>query len=107
MQLMCQLCAFFLIKLVFLLFLSFFVYFQSSRDAALDQNEKAYAEVVMMADKRRSVVKELISDQEKAAVSRAEALVERLEREISDLRKREDELKQLSLTDDHIYYLQV
>ncbi|XP_061578546.1 E3 ubiquitin/ISG15 ligase TRIM25-like [Cololabis saira] len=79
---------------------------QSSRDAALDQNEKAYAEIVMMADKRRSAAKELIIDQEKAAVSRAEAHVDGLEREISDLKKREDELKQLSLTGDHIHFLQ-
>lgn len=60
-----------------------------------------------MADKRRCAVNELIRVQEKSAVSRAEALVERLEREISEMRKAEDELKQLSLTEDHIHFLQV
>lgn len=60
-----------------------------------------------MAAKRHCAVKELIRIQEKAAVSRAEALVDRLEKEISELRKREDELKQLSLTEDHIHFLQV
>lgn len=60
-----------------------------------------------MADKRRCAVNELIRVQEKAAVSRAEALVERLEREISEMRKAEDELKQLSLTEDHTHFLQV
>ncbi|XP_041852185.1 tripartite motif-containing protein 16-like [Melanotaenia boesemani] len=79
---------------------------QSSRDAALDQNEKAYAEMVMMADKRRAEMKELIVEKEKAAVSRAEAFMDRLGREISDLRRREDEINQLTLTEDHIYFLQ-
>ncbi|XP_062277615.1 E3 ubiquitin/ISG15 ligase TRIM25-like [Scomber scombrus] len=77
-----------------------------SADAADDQNEKAYAEILLMVDKRRFAVKDLIQVQEKAAMSRAEALVDRLEKDISELRKREDELKQLSLTEDHIHFLQ-
>ncbi|XP_074534324.1 tripartite motif-containing protein 16-like [Halichoeres trimaculatus] len=59
-----------------------------------------------MAGKRRSAVKELIRVQEKAAASRADSLKGRLEREVSDLRKKEDELTQLSLTEDHIFFLQ-
>ncbi|XP_078113708.1 E3 ubiquitin/ISG15 ligase TRIM25-like isoform X2 [Sander vitreus] len=79
---------------------------QCSGDAALDQNEKAYTEIVQMADKRRCTVRELIRVQETAVVSRAEALVDRLQKDISELRKGEDELKQLSLTEDHIHFLQ-
>lgn len=60
-----------------------------------------------MANKRRCAVNELIRVQEKAVMSRAEALMERLAREISELRKGENKLKQLSLTEDHIYFLQV
>lgn len=60
-----------------------------------------------MADKRRCAVKEVIRIQEKAAAGQAEALVGRLEREICELRKGEDHLKQLSLTEDHIHFLQV
>lgn len=82
-------------------------YCQYSGDAAVDQNEKAYAEIVTMAGKRHCAVRELIRVQEKAAVSRAEAIIDRLEREISELRKGEDELKQLSLTEDHVHFLQV
>ncbi|XP_029288735.1 LOW QUALITY PROTEIN: tripartite motif-containing protein 16-like [Cottoperca gobio] len=79
---------------------------QCSGDAAVDQNEKAYAEIVQMADKKRCSMNELIRVQEKAAESRAEALVDRLEKDISELRNGEDELKQLSLTEDHIHFLQ-
>nr|XP_046250321.1 E3 ubiquitin/ISG15 ligase TRIM25-like isoform X2 [Scatophagus argus] len=79
---------------------------QCSGDEAVDQNEKAYAEIVLMADKRRCAVNEMIRVQEKAAVNQAEALIDRLEKEISELRKGEDGLKQLSLTEDHIHFLQ-
>ena len=81
--------------------------YQCSGDAAVDQNEKAYAEMVRMADERRCATKDLIRVQQKAAVSRAEALVDRLEKDISELRKGQDDLKQLSLTEDHIHFLQV
>ncbi|KAJ8362210.1 hypothetical protein AAFF_G00388690 [Aldrovandia affinis] len=54
----------------------------------------------------RSEVKELIRDQEKAEVSRAEKLLERLEQEIAELRRRDAELEQLSHTEDHIHFLQ-
>lgn len=90
-----------------LLVFFFFLLLQCSRDAALDQNEKAYAEIILMADERRSAVMEQIAHQEKAALGRAESLVDRFEKEIKDLKKQEDELKQLSLTEDNIYFLQV
>lgn len=80
---------------------------QGSVEAALDQNEKAYAEVVLIVNKGRSAVDELIKAQQKAADSQANALMEQLEKEISELRKEEDRLQRLSLTDDHIYFLQV
>lgn len=79
---------------------------QCSGDAAVDQNEKAFTEIVQMAEKRRCAMKELIGVQVKAAMSRAEAFVDRLEKDISELRKGEDEVKQLSLTEDHIHFLQ-
>ncbi|XP_036007749.1 E3 ubiquitin/ISG15 ligase TRIM25 [Fundulus heteroclitus] len=77
-----------------------------SRDAALDQNEKLYAEIVSMAESRRLAVKELIVHQEKAAFGQTKALIDRLEKEVNDLRRKEEELKKLSSTDDNIYFLQ-
>ncbi|XP_071360296.1 E3 ubiquitin/ISG15 ligase TRIM25-like [Trachinotus anak] len=77
-----------------------------SADAAANQNERAYAEIVQMADKSRCAVKETISVQEKAATSRAEALVDQLEKEICELKMGEDKLKQLSHTEDHVNFLQ-
>ncbi|XP_073692456.1 tripartite motif-containing protein 16-like [Garra rufa] len=48
----------------------------------------------------------LISDQENAAVSPVEGRLERLQQEITELRRRDAELEQLSLTQDHIQFLQ-
>ncbi|XP_016326975.1 E3 ubiquitin/ISG15 ligase TRIM25-like [Sinocyclocheilus anshuiensis] len=47
-----------------------------------------------------------IRAQEKAAVSRAEGRLERLEKKINDLRRRDAELEQLSHTQDQIQFLQ-
>ncbi|XP_071756458.2 tripartite motif-containing protein 16-like [Centroberyx gerrardi] len=77
-----------------------------SADVAIDESEKTFAEIILSTEKRRSAVKKLIRDQEEAAMSRAEGLEQRLEREIAELRERDEELKQLSLTEDHIHFLQ-
>lgn len=78
---------------------------KTSGDAAVNQNEKAYTDIVLMADKRRCAVKELIQLQQNAAVGRAEALESRIQTEISELRKRQSELKQLSDSEDHVHFL--
>ncbi|KAJ8376957.1 hypothetical protein SKAU_G00075370 [Synaphobranchus kaupii] len=66
-----------------------------SAQAAVEDSERIFTEV-----------KELIRVQEKAEVSRAEGLLERLEQEIAELRRRDAELEQLSHTEDHIHFLQ-
>ncbi|XP_035271067.1 tripartite motif-containing protein 16-like [Anguilla anguilla] len=77
-----------------------------SAQAAVEDSERIFTELIRSIERRRSEVKELIRDQEKAAVSRTEALLERLEQEIAELRRRDAELEQLSHTEDHIHFLQ-
>ncbi|XP_061079585.1 tripartite motif-containing protein 16-like isoform X5 [Conger conger] len=77
-----------------------------SAQAAVDYNERIFTEMIRSIERRCSEVKELIIDQEKAEVSRAEGLLERLEQEIAELRRRDAELEQLSHTEDHIHFLQ-
>ncbi|KAJ8266115.1 hypothetical protein GJAV_G00126060 [Gymnothorax javanicus] len=76
-----------------------------SAQAAVEDSERIFTELIRSIERRRSEVKELIRDQ-KAEVSRAEGLLERLEQEIAELRRREAELEQLSHTEDHIHFLQ-
>lgn len=66
-----------------------------------------FSELIRSIKKNRSDVTRLIRDQERAVVSQAEGLLERLEQEIADLRRKNTELEQLKHTDDHIQFLQV
>ncbi|KAJ8278297.1 hypothetical protein GJAV_G00086090 [Gymnothorax javanicus] len=77
-----------------------------SAQAAVEDSERIFTELIRSIERRRSEVKELIRDQEKAEVSRAEGLLERLEQEIAEMRRRDAELEQLSHTEDHIHFLQ-
>ncbi|KAJ8377031.1 hypothetical protein SKAU_G00076110 [Synaphobranchus kaupii] len=77
-----------------------------SAQAAVEDSERIFTELIRSIKRRRSEVKELIRDQEKAEVNRAEGLLERLEQEIAELRRRDAELEQLSHTEDHIHFLQ-
>ncbi|XP_052403772.1 tripartite motif-containing protein 16-like [Carassius gibelio] len=79
---------------------------KSASQATLKDNEKIFNELIHSFKRSRSKVTNMIRDQEKAEVSRAEGLLEQLEQKIDDLQKREAELEQLPHTDDHIHFLQ-
>ncbi|XP_067094962.1 E3 ubiquitin/ISG15 ligase TRIM25-like isoform X1 [Osmerus mordax] len=77
-----------------------------SAQAAEKDSERIFTELICSIERRRSEVKELIRAQKRAAVSQAKGLVERLEQEIAQLKRRDAELEQLSHTEDHIHFLQ-
>ncbi|XP_067238837.1 tripartite motif-containing protein 16-like isoform X1 [Chanodichthys erythropterus] len=77
-----------------------------SAQTAVEDSEKIFTELIRSIERRCSEVTQRIRDQEKAAVSRAEGRLERLEQEINDLRRRDAELEQLSHTHDRIHFLQ-
>ncbi|XP_071261560.1 tripartite motif-containing protein 16-like [Salvelinus alpinus] len=77
-----------------------------SAQAAVEDSERIFTALNRSIERRRSEVKELIRAQEKAQVSQAEGLLEQVEQEIAELRKRSTELEQLSHTEDHIHFLQ-
>uniref|UniRef100_A0A6Q2ZDN3 Tripartite motif-containing protein 16-like n=1 Tax=Esox lucius TaxID=8010 RepID=A0A6Q2ZDN3_ESOLU len=77
-----------------------------SAQAAVEDSERIFTELICYIEKRRSELKELIRAHEKTEVSRAERLLEQLEQEVAELRRRDVELKQLSHTEDHIHFLQ-
>ncbi|KAJ8279970.1 hypothetical protein COCON_G00070360 [Conger conger] len=59
---------------------------------AVEDSKRIFAELIRSIERRCSEVKELIRDQEKAEVSRVEGLLERLEQEIAEMRRRDTEL---------------
>ncbi|XP_060753772.1 E3 ubiquitin/ISG15 ligase TRIM25-like isoform X3 [Neoarius graeffei] len=74
--------------------------------AAVDDSERIFTQMISSMEKKRSEVTELIRAQEKAELSRAERLLKQLEQEIADLQRRVTELEQLSHTHDHVHFLQ-
>ncbi|XP_073677393.1 tripartite motif-containing protein 16-like [Garra rufa] len=77
-----------------------------SAQTAVEDSERIFTELIRSIERSRSEVTQRIRDQEKAAVSRAEGQMKRLEQEIDDLKRRNTELEQLSHTDNHIHFLQ-
>ncbi|ROL51223.1 E3 ubiquitin/ISG15 ligase TRIM25 [Anabarilius grahami] len=77
-----------------------------SAQTAVEDSERIFTELIRSIKRSRSKATQRIRDQEKAAVSRAEGRLERLEQEINDLRGRDTEMEQLSHTQDHIHFLQ-
>ncbi|XP_056335703.1 E3 ubiquitin/ISG15 ligase TRIM25-like [Danio aesculapii] len=77
-----------------------------SAQAAVDNTEAMFNELIQFIERTRSDVTQLIREQEKASVSEAEGRLKRLEQEIDDLRRRGAELEQLSCTNNDIYFLQ-
>ncbi len=80
---------------------------QRSAQTAVENSERIFTELIRSIERSRSELIQLIRDQEKLEVSRAEGRLERLEQEINDLRRRDAELEQLSHTQDDIQFLQV
>ncbi|XP_072532432.1 tripartite motif-containing protein 16-like isoform X2 [Salminus brasiliensis] len=78
-----------------------------SAQAAVEDSERIFTELIRSIEKKRSEVTELIRAQEKAEMSGAEELLEKLQQEMADLKRRHTELEQLSHTEDHLHFLQV
>ncbi|KAL1006867.1 hypothetical protein UPYG_G00078270 [Umbra pygmaea] len=77
-----------------------------SAQTAVEDSERIFTELIHSIEQRRSEVKELLRTQQKTQVSQAEGLLEQLEQEISELRRRSTELDQLSHIEDQIHFLQ-
>ncbi|XP_072534477.1 E3 ubiquitin/ISG15 ligase TRIM25-like isoform X2 [Salminus brasiliensis] len=79
---------------------------KSSAQTAVADSERIFTELILFIEKKRSEVTELIRAQEKTELSEAEELLEQLEQEITDLKRRHTELEQLSHKEDHVQFLQ-
>ncbi|XP_026169780.1 tripartite motif-containing protein 16-like [Mastacembelus armatus] len=77
-----------------------------SADKAVEDSEKIFTELISLLEKRRSDVKQQIRSQQETEVSRVKELQEKLEQEITELKRKDADLKQLSHTEDHNYFLE-
>ncbi|CAI5678113.1 unnamed protein product [Oreochromis niloticus] len=76
-----------------------------SADQTVEHSEKIFTELIHLIQKRSSDVKQQIRSQQETEVSRVKELEEKLEQEITELERKDAELKQLSHTEDHIQFL--
>ncbi|XP_041847692.1 tripartite motif-containing protein 29-like [Melanotaenia boesemani] len=76
-----------------------------SADKTVEDSEKIFTELIRLIQKRSSDVKQQIRSQQETEVSGVKELQEKLEQEITELKRKDAELKQLSHTKDHIQFL--
>ncbi|XP_030259175.1 tripartite motif-containing protein 16-like [Sparus aurata] len=74
-------------------------------DKAVEHSEKIFTQLIRLMEKRRSDVKQQVRSQQETEVSRVKELQEKLEQEITELKKKDAELKKLSHTEDHNQFL--
>ncbi len=66
-----------------------------------------FTDLICSIERCQSELLKKMEEQQKAAEKQAEDLIKELQQEITDLKKRNTELEQLSHTDDHLHLLQV
>ncbi|KAM6987632.1 tripartite motif-containing protein 16-like [Tautogolabrus adspersus] len=76
-----------------------------SADKTVGNSEKIFTELIRLMEKRRSDVKQQVRSQQQTEVSRVSELQEKLEQEITELKRRDAEMEKLSHTQDHNQFL--
>ncbi|XP_039888239.1 tripartite motif-containing protein 16-like [Simochromis diagramma] len=76
-----------------------------SADKAFRECDKAFKDLISLIEQKNSEGKQKIRSKQKAEQNRVKELREKIEQEIRDLRRRDAELQQLSLTEDHLHFL--
>ncbi|XP_029303966.1 finTRIM family, member 83 [Cottoperca gobio] len=79
---------------------------KNSAHTALQECEKMFADMMRSIERMQQEMTKLISSNKRAALNNAEGHMERLSHEITDLKKRDSEITQLSRTEDHIHFIQ-
>ncbi|CAI5642914.1 tripartite motif-containing protein 16-like [Oreochromis niloticus] len=76
-----------------------------SADKTVKESEELVKDLINLIEKKSSEVKQKIRSKQKTEQNRVKELQEKLEQEIRELRRRDTELEQLSLTEDHLHFL--
>ncbi|KAM7018582.1 tripartite motif-containing protein 16-like [Tautogolabrus adspersus] len=76
-----------------------------SADKTVEGSEMIFTQLIRLMEKRRSDVKQQVRSQQQTEVSRVKDLQEKLEQEITELKRRDAELEKLSHTQDHNQFL--
>ncbi|XP_039671195.1 tripartite motif-containing protein 16-like [Perca fluviatilis] len=77
-----------------------------SADKVVEDSGKIFTELICLMEKRSSDVEQQVRFQQKTEVSRVKEVQEKLEQEMTELKRKDAELKNISHTEDHIQFLQ-
>uniref|UniRef100_A0A671X8V3 Tripartite motif-containing protein 16-like n=1 Tax=Sparus aurata TaxID=8175 RepID=A0A671X8V3_SPAAU len=69
-----------------------------SADKAVEDSEKIFTQLIRLMEKRRSDVKQQVRSQQETEVSRVKELQEKLEQEITELKRKDAELKNINIS---------
>ncbi|XP_066567804.1 tripartite motif-containing protein 16 [Amia ocellicauda] len=78
---------------------------KTTSQAMKAESEVVFAELMCFLQRTQAEVNKLLVANEDVVASETEGLIQRLEQEIAQLKRRDVELSQLSHTDDHIHFL--
>ncbi|XP_014870839.1 tripartite motif-containing protein 16-like [Poecilia latipinna] len=76
-----------------------------SADKTVEESDKVFTQLIHLLQRRSSEVKQQIRFHQKTEVSRVKDLQKKLEQEITELKRKDAELEQLSHTEDHSQFL--
>ncbi|XP_051244391.1 tripartite motif-containing protein 16-like protein isoform X2 [Dicentrarchus labrax] len=76
-----------------------------SADEAVEDSEKIFTQLIRLIQKRSSDVKQQVRSQQETEVSRIKELQEKLEQEITELKRKDAQMKKLLHTEDHTQFL--
>ncbi|XP_070774570.1 tripartite motif-containing protein 16-like [Enoplosus armatus] len=76
-----------------------------SADKAVEDSGKIFTELIRLIQKRSSDVEQQVRSKQETEVSRVKELQEKLQQEVTELKRKDAELKQLSHTEDHNHFL--
>ncbi|XP_041866817.1 tripartite motif-containing protein 16-like [Melanotaenia boesemani] len=77
----------------------------ASADKTVQDSEKIFSELIRLIHKRSSDVKQQIRSQQETEGCRVKGLQEKLQQEITELKRKDAELEKLSRTEDHNQFL--
>ncbi|XP_019966257.1 E3 ubiquitin/ISG15 ligase TRIM25-like isoform X2 [Paralichthys olivaceus] len=78
-----------------------------SASAVLEDSEALFADMSVRLEKTKAEVRARLEAKERAVVGRAERDIEMLEKDVEELRRRDEEISQLLQTDNNTHFLQV
>ncbi|XP_028448277.1 tripartite motif-containing protein 16-like [Perca flavescens] len=76
-----------------------------SADKAVEDSKKIFTELIRCMEKKRLAVERQVISEQKTEVRRVKELQEKLEQEITELKRKDAEMKKLSHTEDHTQFL--